>query len=33
MFTDMLMILLHENVMSAKAQADSLQIFERIATD
>jgi hypothetical protein len=33
MLTDTLMFLLHGNVMSAKAQANSLQIFERIAND
>jgi hypothetical protein len=33
MLTDRLMFLLHGNVMSAKAQANSLQILERIAND
>jgi hypothetical protein len=30
---DKLMILLHGNAMSAKAQSNSLQILERIADD
>jgi hypothetical protein len=33
MLTDRLMILLHGNARSEKAQADSLQILERIAND
>jgi hypothetical protein len=33
MLTDRLMILLHGNAMSEKAQVDSLQILEIIAND
>jgi hypothetical protein len=33
MLTDMLMFLLHGNVMSAKAHANSLQILERIVNN
>jgi hypothetical protein len=33
MLTYRLMFLLHGNAMSAKAQANSLQILERIAND
>jgi hypothetical protein len=33
MLTDRLMILLHGNAMNAKAQANYLQILERIAND